>query len=385
MRRLYIPIAVLAVVILASAFWLYFREEVPEGVIDASGQVRGTEVTVSSKLSGRVVSLPVREGERVGEGDLVARLSSEEIAARVERARAQVEAARGRLGEGEARIRRLSTKIEEAEIAVKSIRDEVFHSIHEARAALEGAEAKIEKARSEFELAKSDYERFTKLLAKGVVTRRRFEEAEAGFRSTRSELEAAEQAREQARAALEKAEASESLVALREKERQGLMDEKASLAAAYRTAESELESARARLREAEAVLRDTFILSPISGTVINKLMEEGELVSSGTAIAVIVDLSELYVRVFIPERDVGKIRLGNPVRIYADAFPDRFFEGTVIEVSQEAEFTPKEVHMKEERTKLVFGVKVRVLKPEGFLKTGMPVDVRIRWKEDARW
>jgi len=146
-----------------------------------------------------------------------------------------------------------------------------------------------------------------------------------------------------------------------------------------------LESAAARVKEIEATLRDTEIRAPSSGTVINRLVEPGELVANGTPVVVLVDLSDLYVRVFVPERHISKVRLGNSARIYADSFPDRSFTGKVMEIAQKAEFTPREEHVKEERTKLVFGVKVAVENPQGYLKPGMPVDVKIKWKDDVPW
>ncbi len=155
--------------------------------------------------------------------------------------------------------------------------------------------------------------------------------------------------------------------------------------ATYEIAKNQLDSANARVKEIEATFQDAAIHAPSGGTIINKLAEGGELVAEGTPIAILVDLSDLYVKVYIPQKDIGKIRLENPARIYADAFPDRFFEGKVTEISQMAEFTPKEVHMKEERTKLVFGVKVGIRNPEGYLKPGMPVDVKIRWRENVAW
>lgn len=155
--------------------------------------------------------------------------------------------------------------------------------------------------------------------------------------------------------------------------------------AAYETAKNQVDEAAARVKEIEAAFKDTELRAPSGGTVINKLVEEGELVVLGTPVATLIDLSDIYVKVYIPEKDIGKIRLGNQARIYADAFPERYFEGKVTEVSQKAEFTPKEVHMKEERTKLVFGVKVGIENPEGYLKTGMPVDVKVKWMQDASW
>jgi HlyD family secretion protein len=135
----------------------------------------------------------------------------------------------------------------------------------------------------------------------------------------------------------------------------------------------------------EAALADTRLVAPVDGTVMSRLAEPGELVPPGRPIVTLVDLGALYARVYVPEREIAKIRLGNPARVYADAFPDRPFAGKVVEVAERAEFTPKEAHVKDEREKLVFGVKVSIDNPQGHLKPGMPVDVQIKWKEDATW
>ncbi|MCR4286637.1 MAG: efflux RND transporter periplasmic adaptor subunit [Deltaproteobacteria bacterium] len=330
-------------------------------------------------------TLAVKEGQTVGKGQLVARLSSEEIEAVLEQARAEVEAFKNRLKEAEAGINGIDTSIEQAKVDIELTREASFHRIHRAKAALQKADASIEEARSSFDFAKREYERYSELVKEEVVSRRQFEEMEMRFKASEARLRAAEEAREEAKALFESAEVSATEVKLKEKEYQRLLDERRRSKATHDRINSQLDSAVARVREVEARFKDTEVLAPSGGTIINKLAEEGEIVTEGMSLAVIVDLSDIYVKVFIPEKDIGKIRLGNPARIYTDAFPGRFFNGKITEVSQKAEFTPKEVHMKEERVKLVFGVKAGIENPEGYLKPGMPVDVRIRWKEDVPW
>lgn len=322
MRRWHLIIV--GLVLLASAFtlWFFFREREVKGILEASGQVRGTEVTVRSKLPGRVESLKAKEGQAINAGELIAKISSEEIEARIEQARAQVDAS--------------------------------SHKIHQAREAMKRVEADVKEAESQRNLARNDHDRYSELIKKGLVSRSEFDVAEARLKSSGARLEAAKKGREEARAA-------------------------------YETAKNQVDEAAARVKEIEATFKDTELHAPSTGTVINKLVEEGEMVAVGTPVATLIDLSDIYVKVYIPEKDIGKIRLGNPARIYADAFPGRSFDGEVTEISQKAEFTPKEVHMKEERTKLVFGVKVGIRNPEGYLKPGMPVDVKIKWMENASW
>lgn len=387
-RRRYLLIFGLFIILAGFAFtlWFYFlRGKEAEGIFEASGTVRGTEVTVGSKLAGKVETLAVKEGQAVNPGDLIAKISSKEIEARVEQAKAQVDASKNRLKEIEASIKGINTSIEQAEANLKFIKEDSFHRIHQAEATRARTGADVNEAESQWNLAKKDYERYSELIKGGIISQRQFEEVEAKFKSSEARLDASKKAREEAKAAMERAEASTLDVKAKEKEYKGLRDERERIKATYGTAKNQMEGAVARLKEIEATFKDTEILAPSRGTVINKLVEQGELVSEGTPVVRLIDLSDIYVKVYIPEKDIGKVRLGNPARIYADAFPDRFFEGKAIEVSQQAEFTPKEVHMKEERTKLVFGVKVGIKNPEGYLKPGMPVDVKVRWKEDAKW
>lgn len=307
-RRRYLVAGVIAIaIVVAAVLFISLREKEKEGVIEASGQVRGTEITVSSRVSGRVKEMRVSEGQPVKAGELIAMVSSDEIEARFQQS---------------------------------------LHRIHNARAAIERAKSEVAQAESIFDLAKKDYERYQALFKKEIISRQQFEEAESGYRVAVARLNSARDALEEANAAKELAESSKI--------------------------------------EAEAQLKETSIYAPSDGTVINRLVEAGELVGTGTPVAVLVDLSDIYVRVFIKETDIGKIRLGNPARIFTDAFPD-YFEGRITEVSEKAQFTPREAHVKEERAKLVFGVKVGIKNPSGFLKPGMPVDVDIKWKEDASW
>jgi HlyD family secretion protein len=108
-----------------------------------------------------------------------------------------------------------------------------------------------------------------------------------------------------------------------------------------------------------------------------RLGDPGVLGAAGRPLATLVNLEELYVRVYVAERDVGRIALGAPARVTVDAYPGQQFAGAVSEIAQQAEFTPKEVHMKDEREKLVYGVKLRLENPQGRLKPGMPADARI--------
>jgi HlyD family secretion protein len=172
---------------------------------------------------------------------------------------------------------------------------------------------------------------------------------------------------------------------LRQKEAQTVAERLQEARAAVETARAQIESAEAGRRLARANLNDAKVVAPFGGTVLKKLVEAGEVVAAGTPLVTLVDLARLYAKVYVAEGDLGKVKLGDPARVYTDAFPRRYFAAIAAEVSQQAEFTPRDVHMKDERAKLVFAVKLAIQNPEGILKPGMPVDARLRWSPQAPW
>ncbi len=159
-----------------------------------------------------------------------------------------------------------------------------------------------------------------------------------------------------------------------------------------KTLEAQLEANRARqeaatqrLALAESRLAKTTVRAPLAATVLVKAVELGELVQPGQTLAVLVDLAELELTVYVPEAEIGKLRLGAPARLRVDAFPDRYFTARIKRIDQRAQFTPREVHMPEERVRMVFGVTLAVANPDGILKPGMPADAWIRWDPDTSW
>lgn len=145
------------------------------------------------------------------------------------------------------------------------------------------------------------------------------------------------------------------------------------------------EAARHEADYLQQQLSKTTVHAPANGTVLVKAIEQGEFVMPGQPVAVLVDLSRLELTAYVPESDLAKVSLGDPVRIRVDAFPERYFDGSVSRIEQHAQFTPKDVHMPRERARLVFGVIVALDNPEDHLKPGMPADAWILWKESISW
>jgi HlyD family secretion protein len=153
---------------------------------------------------------------------------------------------------------------------------------------------------------------------------------------------------------------------------------------AVAAARAQIAQADAALTMARARLAEATIVAPIDGVVLRKNLEAGETATPGVPIVTILDTKNLWLRAFVPETDIGRIRVGQPATITVDAYPGRGFAGAITEISSEAEFTPKNVQTKKERVNLVFRIKVAARNPDGVLKPGMPADAIIHVADGPR-
>ncbi len=296
-----------------------------DGPLAITGTIEALQVDVSPRLAGRIVERPVREGDRVRRGQLLVRLDAEELEADVRRAEAAARAA-------EARLRDLRAGARQQEI-------------DEARANLRNATAtRVWTER--------DFKRAQELYAKDLVAM--------------ADVDRARQAYEVA--VENQAAAGDRLELWRAGPR----------ADAVAAAEADLAQARAALAMAAKRLTEMRLVSPIDGFVLHKHMEVGETVNPGVAILTLMDPVDMWLRAYVPETDVGRVRIGQVAAVSVDAFPGRTFAGTVTEIASQAEFTPKNVQTRKERVNLVFRIKIAVQNADGTLKPGLPADAELR-------
>lgn len=295
-----------------------------DGVIAVSGNVEVTETDVGFKLQGRIEELLTDEGQKVKEGDRIAVLDSVEILNQVSQSNAVLDEALSRLSELKAGARP--------------------QELEQAKALVQTAEAELIKA-------KKDYERYVVLYEKGAVSA--------------EQRDAMKKSRDVAVSQHQKALEALSLV------REGPRKEEIA------AAESRGKQAEAGVKIAETKMKDTTLFSPISGTVLKKNAEVGEVVSVGLPVFTIGDLENPWIKVYVKEDKLGLVKLGQKAEIRVDSYPNKVYEGKVTFISSEAEFTPKNVQTQEERVKLVFGVKVSVKNINDELKPGMPADVKL--------
>jgi len=296
-----------------------------DGQLTASGTIEASEADLAFQAPGRVTDLLVREGDRVEAGQALARMDDTELAARRTAAAAQVEVARAVLAELQAGFR--SEEVSQARLAVEAAehrrQEQVRETARTIRLAEGGAVSQEVRERSEtaLALATADHSRLAEQLAL----------LEGGSRVER-----------------------------------------------IRAQRAQVEQAEAVVAQFDALLAQQTLVAPSPGIITLRLREPGEVVGAGMPVLRLLDPTDRWVRIYVRQDQVGALSLGQRAVLVTDAFPDQSFEGEVVMIAAEAEFTPRNVQTREERVKLVHAVRIRILDDPGLaLKPGLAAEVTL--------
>jgi HlyD family secretion protein len=379
--RQYLP-GLLFLVVLGGAAYLLWRlffagASGPENVIMLSGRIEGDPAAIAAKLSGRILEVRVREGDTVNAGDVIAVLDDEQIRAREDQARASVTDAEARAEAARAQIGVLQEQLRQSELLTEQARIDAQGRVRQAENEVVAAEAELARQEAAYRIAAFDREAYTRLAATGAVPERKGKEAVSTAEQQTAAVTAAKRRVESARGALLIARASLTNPGIRASQAGANRKQIAQQQKEVASANAKIEQARAQLSEAQANRSDLNITAPFSGTVATRTAEPGEVVAAGTAIVTILDLGKVYLRGFVPEGDIGKIKLDQPARVYLDSNPNQPLDAYVSRIDPEATFTPENTYFRDERVKQVVGLKLQLKGGIGFAKPGMPADGEI--------
>jgi len=321
-----ILLIVIIAVIIAGLLYYFFTQDKKEGndFIKVSGNIETTEVNVGFKVPGRIVSLSVQEGDWVENGKVLAKLDDEDLRNRFELAKATLNSAQAKL----------------SKLLAGSRPEE-----------LREAEAVLFQAKSDLENKQAHYERMKPLFERGVIPKENLDNAEAGYKIAKASFQ----------------KATENYLLVKEGPRKEDIED----------ARAQVEQARASLKLAETQLSYTVLHSPLSGVVLVKASEMGEVVNPGTSILTLADLGNVWLKAYIPETDLSKVKWGQEVIVTTDLRPKKEYTGKISFISSQAEFTPKSIQTEKERVTLVYRIKVDIPNPDRELKPGMPADGKI--------
>ncbi len=331
MRRILV-IGIMAVAVAGLVYYLLTRNKEEEaGFIKVSGNIEATEVDLGFKVSGRIVSRFYEEGDWIDQGKVLAKLDDEDLRNRLEVARATLMSAQARLGK----------------LLAGSRPEEVRQ-----------AEANLHQAQFDLGNKQIQYERMKSLYERSVIPKEAFDNAETGFKVAQAAVQVA----------------TENYRLVKEGPRKEDIED----------AKAQVEQARASVKLNETQLSYATLYSPISGVVLVKSGEIGEVVNPGTSILTLADVGNVWLKAYIPETDLSKVKWGQEVIVTTDVRPEKKYRGRISFISSQAEFTPKQIQTEKERVTLVYRIKVDISNKDHELKPGMPADGRILLESSSR-
>ncbi|MCP4634824.1 MAG: HlyD family efflux transporter periplasmic adaptor subunit [candidate division Zixibacteria bacterium] len=294
------------------------------GDITASGTIEATEIDISSKVSAELLSLRFSEGDRISKGDTIAIIDHCTLDIQLKQATAALQSADAQL-----------------QLLLNGARNEDIRQTEET----------LTQTKANLQVAKSDMQRMVDLFEKQSVTQKQKDDAVARHTVARSQFKSAQQ--------------------FYNKLISGARPEEINVV------RGQVNQARAAEELLKKSISDCYIKSPIDGILTHKPFNTGELITMGAVVASVTNFDKVNLMLYIAETEIGRIKPGNKANIRIDTFPDRDYPGKVVYISPEAEFTPKNIQTREDRVKLVFGVKIKIDNPDGNLKPGLPADAII--------
>lgn len=319
--RLLAVILILFIIIGVAGYKLY---EPKENGITATGTIEVTKADITPKVSGYIRGLTFDVGYVMTRGQVALKIDRPDLKAQLLRDTAALEKSKAQLQELENGSRR--------------------QELIEAEAAVQSAQAVSEKSQK-------DYDRYASLFGSGAISAQ--------------QLDAASSANDVAYRALQTAQAKLSLA------------QEGNRTETIEAQRLEVQRNQAILEASQTEDADTIVYSPADGLILTKNFEDGEYVTAGSPIATLGKMDDCWVKVYVASDELGLIQVGQAVQVRVDSFPDKTFTGKIKEISQNAEYTPRQSITKRERANMVFAVKVQLDNTEGIFKPGMPADVII--------
>jgi HlyD family secretion protein len=383
-------IVIIVLILVAAGAAVYaFRNsgKEPSNRIVVSGNIELTEVNIAFKTAGRLIERTVDEGDDVKKGQVIARLDRDQLLAQQNRETAGLRSTESQLAQARTALEwqkaTLAADLEQrgAEVAAQEAR------LAELRAGArpqerQDAQAAVESVQSEAERAQKDWERAQVLHKNDDISTAQFDQYRTRWESAQAALKQAKERQAlvlagprdeqinaqaaqvgRARAAVKMAEANSLELKRREQE--------------LTTRRAEIGRSKANLGLIDTQLSDTVAISPVDGVVLVKSADVGEILAPGTTVVSVGDIDHPWLRGYINETDLGRIKVGSKARVTTDSYKDKVYDGRVTFISSQAEFTPKQIQTQQERVKLVYRIKIEIDNPKHELKSNMPADAQI--------
>lgn len=394
-------IVVIVIVLLILGGGIFFfvkkdreKKDVVVNYIETSGTLEVIETDCSFKIAGKIVELPILEGDSIKKGQFIGRLSSQSIDQEIAVQKSSIDTIK-------AQFPKIDIQINQTDISVKKEIENAKIKVDETYARYESiksgsrdeeitrAEHLVDQTEHVLLNAKKNYERADNLYDKGAISQQDRDNIKTSYLSAFEENKQAK-----ANLSLLKAGAkSEDIEASFQVYNQAVANYELTLAKNFelkkleedkKILNSQLKNAEDGLKLLEVKKSDHKLYSPVTGTVLRKVAEEGENVTAGGTVLTVGNLDEIYLRGYVAETDLAKVKLGQRCELRTDTYPDKIYNGKITYISDKAEFTPKNLTTKDDRVKLVYRIKISADNSSRDLKPGMIADAFIYFMEDDK-
>jgi HlyD family secretion protein len=380
-----ILLAAVLLIVTGIVVWRAFfaTPALPDSLVAVSGRIEGDDSAVAAKTTGRILEVRVREGDVVNAGDIIAILDDEQIRAREEQARAALTSAEAKGEAARQQIGVLQQQLDQNQLQVGQSKLDTEGHIRQAEADLATAQSELAQQQAAYSIAAFDRDAYTRLAKSGAVSERQGLQAASTADQQAAAVAAAQRRVEAAQAEVTTAQGMLSNPGIHESQvasvRRQIIEQQAEIASAA----AQIKQAQADLAEAEDNRNDLTIRAPFSGTVVTRAAEPGEVINAGTAIITLLDLTRVYLRGFVPEGVIGKVKVGQAAHVYLDSNPQQPVDAYVSRIDPEATFTPENTYFRDDRIKQVVGIKLQLKAAFGLAKPGMPADGEVLVQGDT--
>jgi HlyD family secretion protein len=376
-------------------FWFWQQRQTPSSsVLRLNGRIEGYETDIGAKVPGRIAFVAVREGDPVKKGQVLVRLDDDELQAQLRAAIAQVSVSEQQAAQARGQINILESQIEEAQLNFSQSQGDAQGRIAQANSQVAAAQAQLDQAKSQvqqaeadLDLARKERDRFSNLLKVGAVSQQRLDQAESAYqkavavlKTQRSGVQTAQKQVQAFQGAFVQAKTNQFNPGIRSSRIDTLRKQVIAAQSQWKAAQGQVKSAQANRQQVQARMADLAVKSPIAGVVLNRTVEPGAVVASSKTLLTVINPDTIYLRGFIPEGQIGSIRMGQGASVFLDSAPKKPLKAHVIAIDTAASFTPENIYFKDDRVRQVFGVKLGIDRPEGLAKPGMPADAEIQLK-----
>jgi HlyD family secretion protein len=370
---------IVGVIVAAVLIWKIFfaTPNLPASIVALSGRIEGDDSAVAPKTNGKILEITVREGDTVTAGQVIARLDDAQVRAKEDQAKAALIDSQAKLQGARDQIAVLQNQLEQNQLQTGQSSMDAEGRVREAQADLTAAQADLVQQQAALRLAEFNRDAYARLSKTGAASQLQGLQAEVQADQQAAVVAASQRKVESARGALTTAQANLDTPKIRSAQVSGTQAQIAQQQSTIAAAKAQTVQAQATLAQAQADRSDLTVVAPFSGTVLTRAAEPGEVVQAGTAIVTLLDLSKVYLRGFVPEGEIGKVKVGQPAHVFLDSSPNQSLDGYVLRIDPQATFTPENTYFRDDRVKQVVGVKVQLTQGIGFAKPGMPADGEI--------